>query len=100
MGQITLHLEHALRRHNDHAHTETKLDAIAQHLGLTVGDFDAPENLTLGQLAHLCDHLGTTPGELLRYTPSDTHEGETEVESRDIVERWERRYGDDERPRN
>jgi hypothetical protein len=54
--------------------------------------------ISLPTLASLCAYFGCKVGDLIYYDADPLTVEEDELESRDIVARWEKRYGADEHP--
>ncbi len=104
MGQITVCLDNVLRAYQHAGHTAMTIETLAHDTGIAPAVLAAlrdnqAEQLSLADLAQLCDALHCTPHDLLEYTPaSGDGEEHTAVESRHIVERWHERYGADEHP--
>lgn len=102
MGHIRLALDTLLRGYAHSTQGPLSLDDLAQQTGIApdmlvkLRDNQA-DQVALSDLARLCDALHCTPHDLLEYTPdSGDDDVEPAVESRKIVEQWERQYGDDE----
>lgn len=102
MGSITVQLDKALRMYAQH-NRPMSLAELGQRTGMSEVQLaelqdDQADDISLSALARLCDVLHCTPAELLVYTPDQPTDMPEEVESRDIVEKWERQYGDHEHP--
>lgn len=104
MGHIHVTLDQVLTAYAKRTGESVDLAAVSQRSGIALETLQAlqqgrADDVTLGTLARVCDHFGCKLRELLLYVSDQQGDAPTEVDSRDIVERWERRYGDDEYPR-
>lgn len=102
MGRITLRVDELLKARGVQEGKPLELAEVAQATGIAPGVVAAmvdgsAEQVGLKDLARLCDFLRCTPDMLLRYEADSTAPEAEQIESRDIVEQWERRFGADER---
>jgi putative transcriptional regulator len=103
MGQITLRVNDLLKKHELAEGRRLALADVARESGVpleTLAELAAgrADSVSLIVLAKLCDYLQCTPGALLVYDDDNAAAIPDEVESRDIVARWENAYGADEHP--
>src|SRR5918997_5913143 len=102
MGEITLRVDELLNARGLQEGKRLELSEVAQATGIAPDVVAAmvdgsAEHVGLRDLARLCDYLGCTPDMLLHYEADATSSGAEQIESRDIVARWERTFGADER---
>lgn len=102
MATVTLLLRELLSERENRETRRIRLAEIAQATGISTNTLQAMINnetdrVSLSSLGRLCDYFHVTPAELLRLRPNDADEDT--MDARDIVEQWERQYGDDENPR-
>jgi putative transcriptional regulator len=98
---IKLRLRELLAQREDRENRRIRLAEIAEATGISVSVLtpminNQTDRVSLSALAKLCDYLHTRPAELLQYSADDADEDT--VDARDIVDRWERKYGADEHP--
>jgi putative transcriptional regulator len=101
MPTIKLRLRELLAQREDRENRRIRLAEIAEATGISVNVLtpminNQTDRVSLSALAKLCDYLHTRPADLLQYSADEADEDT--VDARDIVDRWERRYGADEHP--
>jgi len=102
MATVTLLLRELLSERENRENRRIRLAEIARATGLSTNALQSMINnetdrVSLSALGRLCDYFRVTPAELLRLQP-DAADEDT-IDARDIVEHWDRQYGDDEHPR-
>ena len=102
MGQMKLRIDELITAYELREGKSLPLADLARETGLSEITLRGmvnhrATNVALADLAKVCDFFHCTVGELLQYTPDSTETEDDEVESRDIVDRWERKFGADER---
>lgn len=102
MGQMHLRVGELIKARELRDGRRLDIAAVARDAGITpdtlASMIDHSANLvSLDDLAKLCDYFHCTAGELLHYDADPNMVAEDEIESRDIVARWERTFGADER---
>ena len=103
MGQIQIRVGEMIQRRELSEGRRVPVAEVAREAGvapdvvagLVRGD---TTEISLPTLAKLCEYFGCTVGSLLYYDEDPDVFAEDEVESRDIVARWERSFGADEHP--
>jgi DNA-binding Xre family transcriptional regulator len=103
MGTITPRVDELLREREGREGRRLPLADIAQASGIpleTLAELIArrADTISLSALARLCDFFHCTVDEVLHYDGDPLLHDVDEVESRDIVARWEQVYGVDEHP--
>lgn len=103
MGQMILRVDELIKARELHDGRRLSIAELAQTTGIAPGALAAMvdnriDAVGLADLGKLCEYFGCTAGELLYYDPDPEALDEDEVESRDIVARWERTFGADEHP--
>lgn len=110
MGTMSLRIRELLAERGERMGRPVQLAEVAQATGIPVPALtdmyhNRAGHVSLQWLAALCDYFGCVPADLLRYEPSlersvnQDEEPPLAVDAREIVERWERDYGQDERPK-
>ena len=102
MGQVSLRVDELIMARELRDGRPLPPDEVARASGVPESTLTAMlsnqvDQVALSDLARLCDYFHCTPGELLHLDQEPDTIEEDEVESRDIVEHWERTYGADER---
>ena len=102
MSTVTLLLRELLSERENREKRRIRLAEIGQATGLSTSTLQAMINndtdrVSLSALGRLCDYFHVTPAELLRLQ-ADAADEDT-MDARDIVEQWDRQYGDDEHPK-
>lgn len=101
MSTIKLRVRELLAQREDRENRRIRLTEIAQITGISVNTLtpmlnNQTDRVSLEALAKLCDYFHCTPAEMLRYSAEETEEDAVDV--REIVDKWEKRYGADEHP--
>jgi putative transcriptional regulator len=101
MGRIRLRIDEIIKARELRDGRQLTTAEIARGTGISPESLttlveNRVERVALDDLTKLCDYFGCTPGELLHYEADPAMFDEEEVESRDIVARWERTFGADE----
>ncbi len=102
MGQITLRVDELLNARALREGKRLELSEVVQATGIAPDAVAAmvdvsATHVALHDLARLCDYLRCTPDMLLHYEADSIPPEAEQIESRDIVAQWERRFGADER---
>ena len=103
MGQITIRIKELIGERELREGRRLTMAEIAGGVGISPATLSGLANnqasrISLTALANLCAYFECGPGDLLHYEVSSSPADADEVESRDIVARWERVYGADEHP--
>ncbi len=102
MGRMQLRIDELIKARELQERHRLALDDVARATGIAADTLVAlaanrVETVSLSDLARLCGYFHCTAGELLYYDAGQDTLGADEVDSRDIVARWERTFGADER---
>ena len=103
MGQIYVRVNELIKARELREGRRLALAEVAHAVGLSPEMLAALVNnrandISFEVLAALCDYFQCTAGDVLYYDADPLVLDEDEIESRDIVARWERIYGADEHP--
>ena len=103
MGQINLQVNERIKERELREGRRLTIAEVARDTGISPATLAAlinnrADRISLSVLARLCEYFQCTPGDLLHYDADPLALDEDEVESRDIVARWELMYGADEHP--
>lgn len=103
MGQMNLRVDELIKARELRDGRRVSVAELAHSTGIAPTALAAMvdnriDTVGLADLGKLCDYFGCTAGELLYYDPDPETLDEDEMESRDIVARWERTFGADEHP--
>ena len=103
MGEITLRVNDLFKGRELREERRLALADVARDSGIgleTLAELLAAraDSITLPVLAKLCTYFDCTPDAVLHYDADPETLDEDELESRDIVARWEHVYGADEHP--
>ncbi len=103
MGEITLRVNDLLKGRELREGRRLALADVARDSGIaieTLAELVAAraESISLPVLAKLCSYFDCTPDNVLHFDADPETLDEDEMESRDIVARWEDVYGADEHP--
>ncbi len=101
MGQIRLRVNELIKARELREGRRIPREEITQATGVATDTIRALETNTattvaLHDLSRLCDYFNCTAGMLLYYDVDPDALDEDEIDSRDIVARWEGTYGADE----
>ncbi len=103
MGQIKVRVNELLKARELRENRRIMLADVARDTGIAP---DSLSELAMGNVSHvsllnlakLCEYFKCTTSEVLYYDADPDALDEDEIESRDIVARWDQRYGADEHP--
>ncbi len=103
MGRVRMAIDELMARREAREGRPVTLDEVARDAGVAL---DTLEGLVSNQVSHvafatlakLCAYFGCSTGDLMVYEQEPVALEGDEVESRDIVARWEQTYGADEHP--
>lgn len=103
MGRIDILIAERIKERELREGRRLPLAEVARAAGVAPGTLASlvdkrATRISFAVLAALCTYFGCTPGDLLHHDTEPDVLDEDEVESRDIVARWERTYGVDEHP--
>lgn len=103
MGEITLRVNDLLKGRELREGRRLALADVARDSGIeleTLAELLAAQtdSVSLPVLAKLCTYFDCRPDNVLHYDADPEALDEDELESRDIVARWEHVYGVDEHP--
>ena len=103
MGQMNLRVDELIKARELRDGRRLSVAELAQATGINPSALAAMvdnriDEVELADLGKLCAYFGCTAGELLYYDADPAALDEDELESRDIVARWERTFGADEHP--
>ena len=101
MGQIVIRVNEMLKGRELREGRRIPLAEIAEATGISVETLselirNRAGMISLPALASLCAYFSCRVGDLIRYDAGPSAVDQDEIESRDIVARWESRYGADE----
>jgi putative transcriptional regulator len=101
MGQIVIRVNEMLKGRELREGRRIPLAEIAEATGISVETIsellrNRAGMISLPALATLCAYFSCKVGDLIHYDADPTTVDMDEIESRDIVARWESRYGADE----
>lgn len=103
MGQITIRVNELIKTRELREGRRLPRTDVARAIGIspeTLSELASQQAtaVTLDVLARLCAYFQCTTGDVLYYDADPESLDEDELESRDIVARWESVYGADEHP--
>ena len=103
MGRINIRINELMVEREAREDRSISLAEVSREAGVAPDMLQAlasnqVSHISLSNLARLCGYFQCTTSDLLAYEAEPIPLGEDEVESRDIVARWERTYGADEHP--
>ncbi len=103
MGQIVIRVNELLKARELREERRLPLAEVAEATGISVETLaelirNRATMISLPALASLCAYFGCKAGDIIYYDADPATIEEDELESRDIVARWESRYGSDEYP--
>lgn len=104
MGRITVQIDEKIKERERQEGRPLSRNEVARAAGVPGAALaslanNRAERISMDVLARLCEYFQCPTGDLLHYQADEPETVEDEIESREIVERWERTYGADEHPR-
>ena len=101
MGQIVIRVNELLKGREMREGRRIPLAEVAEATGVSVETLselirDRAGVISLPALSSLCDFFDCKVGDLIHYDAAPSAVEVDEIESRDIVARWETQYGADE----
>ena len=103
MGRIVVRIDEKIKERELREGRHLSRNEVARAAGVPGAALASLANnradrISLDVLARLCAYFECPAGDLLLYEAGEAPQDEDEIESREIVERWERTYGADEHP--
>ena len=103
MGQIVIRVNELIKARELREDRRLPLAEVAEATGISVETLaelirNRASVISLPVLASLCAYFGCNAGDIIYYDADPATIEDDEIESRDIVARWENRYGADEHP--